>query len=591
MTQCLSQFRFTRFGLNASWLMLLVSTPFLGGCQTILGHFFLPSEGIRPAHYAVDILRSQSFTTPDGIALVADVYQPHGRTPAPSILVRIPFSYSLLNRLRADTVAHFWASRGYNVIIQGTRGRYHSGGSYYPLRHEREDGIATLHWLDQQPWFDGRLGMWGGSVFGYTQWAIADQTAPGPGAFDIQIASSDFHRMFHPGGAFALQSALFWAVRSRGVEDRDPTPEELQRGIEGLPLIEADDRAVGDIPFFNDWVLHTTRDAYWRAIDGEDRPRNLRAPALLMAGWFDPFLPSQIDDFLRIRASASPHVAEASRLVIGPWAHAESVILPDAPPPENYRRAVLAPSLAWFDRHLEDSRHPTPLDLNAPVRIFVMGANVWRDEAEWPLARARVTPFYLDGDGHGRGQLSTAAHGATPTEDTYTDEPMHPVPSVGGAVLGPGAGSVLQNDLDSRPDVLIYTGEVLMQNREVTGPVTALLHVSTSAPNTDFIVKVLDVFPDGRAYNVTEGVLRQDYMPDTPTEIEVKLWPTSWLFKQGHRIRVMVSSSHFPRYDRNPNTGKISGQETKLSSARQTVHHSRALPSRILLPLIPPVQH
>ena len=235
---------------------------------------------------------------------MADIYHPQrAPTKTPTILVRIPYSKTTTNTLFATVVGQMWAERGYTVVIQGTRGRYDSGGKYDPLRHERQDGIETLQWIAEQPWYDGRLGMWGGSYFGYTQWAIADHQNPGPQALLIQEASSDFHGMFYPGGAFSLESALRWAVMSRGRQDVAPNAAELERGFEGFPVVEADDRAVGDIPFFNDWVLHDRRDDYWAKIDGDDRGSGLRAPVLLMAGWYDPFLPTQLNDFMRICAA------------------------------------------------------------------------------------------------------------------------------------------------------------------------------------------------------------------------------------------------------------------------------------------------
>ena len=215
----------------------------------------LPREGIRAASCGVRIERQVELTTADGVVLRADVYHPEVPGPVPTILVRIPLTSTFLNDVRTDAVGRFWASRGYTVVIQGTRGRHHSEGAFYPLRGERSDGIDTLRWLARQPWFDGRLGMWGASAFGHTQWVLADQSDPGPQALMIQIASTDFFGMFHPGGAFSLESALYWAARSHGAEDVVyPSREDLERGFAGVPLIEADDRAVGDVDFFDDWV-------------------------------------------------------------------------------------------------------------------------------------------------------------------------------------------------------------------------------------------------------------------------------------------------------------------------------------------------
>ena len=348
--------------------------------------------GIRRPEFAVRIERSVALTTSDGIALVADIYHPQRSVPkTPTILVRIPYSKTTTIKLFATIVGRMWAERGYTVVIQGTRGRYESEGEYYPLRGERQDGIETLRWLERQPWYDGRLGMWGCSYYGYTEWVLADCKNPGPTALIIQEASTSFYGMFHPGGAFSLKSALHWAVLSHGTQDRTPTPEAMERGFAGLPIIEADDRAVRDIPFFDDWVMHADRDAYWAEIDGNDRARRLQAPVLLMAGWYDPFLPTQLADYARIRQEADPRVANETRLVIGPWAHAEAAVLPGGKSSRNFRLECLAPTVAWFDRHLlkNDLRDASP------VRIYTIGTNAWRNEQEWPLARTRYTPYYL----------------------------------------------------------------------------------------------------------------------------------------------------------------------------------------------------
>ncbi len=571
----------------AAWVAALTGCALGAGAVS----YFVPLGGLRPAEHAVDVERGVTLTTPDGVDLRADVYRPRGVSTLPTILVRIPLPDTFTNRLFAEYVGRLWASRGYAAVIQGTRGTYRSGGDFYPLRHERADGIATLRWLARQRWFDGRLGMWGGSYFGYTQWVLADQAEPGPTALMIQIASSDFYEMFHPGGAFSLETALYWAARSRERGDHPASARELERGYAGFPLIEADDRSVGNIPFFDDWVSHSERDAYWLAIDGVDRPRDLRAPVLLMAGWFDPFLPTQLRDFSRVRAEADPRVAAAARLVIGPWSHARTVRFPDADLPDDYRVRSLAPSLDWFDRHLGGA--PAPAEPAAPIRIYVMGEHVWRDEHDWPLARTRFTPWYLRSGGNansagGDGTLVPEPPLVQEPPDRYVYDPREPVPSLGGAVLGPRAGVSPQDSVEQRADVLVYTSALLREDLEVTGPVESILFVRTSAPSTDFTAKLVDVHPDGRSYNVSEGILRRAYSGSRATTgISIALWPTSHLFRAGHRVRLQVSSSSYPRFDRNPNTGRRVATETDAIAASQTVLHAPDTPSRIILPVIP----
>ncbi len=570
--------------------ILSLSVLLVSGCQTYIAHTVLPKDGIRKATYKVQVQRDVAMLTPYGVKLVADIYHPKGETRTPTILVRIPFSNTFKNRLGADAIGNFWASRGYIVVVQGTRGRYKSDGDFYPLVHEHDDGIETLKWIAKQPWFNGKLGMWGGSAFGHTQWAIADQKNPGPNALMIQIASSDFHGMFYPGGAFSLESALFWAIRSYGIEDRTPDLNSLERGFNGFPLIEADNRAARDVDFFNDWVLHDKPDAYWLGIDGKERAQNLQAPALLMAGWYDPFLPTQLHDFELIRQYADSNVANSSQLIIGPWIHADSVIFPDGTTAGDYRPASLAPSIDWFDRQLMGKHNETTL---APVKLFVMGENKWRNEYEWPLARTQYQSYYLHSGGsansvNGDGRLDTTSPTEFEPSDQYQYDPLHPVPTSGGAMLGPRAGIALQNEIEMRRDVLVYTTDKLSQDMEVTGPIKLILHVTTDSPSTDFTAKLVDVYPDGRAYNISSGILRRTYIEGKlPTTIEITLWPTSTLIAANHCIRLEISSSDFPRYDRNPNTGHLIATETQTRIANQTIQHSSTMPSRLVLPIIP----
>ncbi len=555
---------------------------------TLLAHHL----GMRGPEFAVRIDRSVGMPTSDGLTLRADIYRPRrAGEKTPTILIRLPYTKTLVNQQFATIIASMWAERGYTVVMQGTRGRYESDGAYDPLIHERQDGLDTLAWLADQTWFDGRLGMWGNSYFGYTQWVLADCADPGPTAFILGESTSDMHRMFYPGGAFSLKTALYWAVMSSGHADVAPTPQAMQRGLAGFPLIEADDRAKENIPFFNDWVRHPKRDEYWKAIDGRDRAAKLRAPALLLAGWYDPFLQAQLADYSRIRKEAAPEVSRETRLIIGPWIHAGVTPIPERAELRNFRFESLAPSLAWFDQHLLKRREHGM----SPVRIFTLGTHVWRDEEEWPLARTQYSPYYLRSDGTantsaGSGRLTTTTPLRTEKADSFAYDPLDPVPTAGGAMLGADAGMARQDAIETRADVLVYTSDPLAEDLEVTGPISLILHVATTAPNTDFTGKLVNVFPDGSAWNVSEGIVRRSYSqpPQQPAmEITIEMGPTSMVFRKGHRLRLEVSSSNYPRFDRNPNTEGPIATETKAATAKQTVFHDNASPSRLILPIIP----
>lgn len=554
--------------------------------------------GLRRSQFAVRSQKGATLLTSDGVPLVADIYHPRHTIHTPTILVRIPLTKDFKNSFFASLVGKMWAERGYTVVIQGTRGRFGSGGVFYPLRSDRQDGIESLHWIAKQPWFDGRILTWGGSAFGHTQWAIADQSNPGPTALMVYFASADFYEMFYPGGAFSLDSALSWAVRSRATKDQTdwPSAEDVKQAASGLPLLDADRRATGqDVSFFKDWVEHPDRDAFWADIDGQDRAQSLKAPVLLMAGWYDPFLPTQLNDFIHIRQSAEPGVANRSRLVIGPWTHASEVTFPDGTKADSFRRESLALSLPWFD---ENSGLAISPPTSSPLRLFVMGKNEWRSEQEWPLARTQYVPYFLSSEGRansaaGDGTLNAGAPTAQEPVDSYTYDPLHPVPTAGGAMIGPAAGIARQDDIERRHDVLVYTTAPLNQDVEVTGPISLILYVSTTAPNTDFTAKLVDVHQDGSAFNISEGILRRSYQEaQSPSaaekvhEIHIELWPTSMMFFKGHRIRLEVSSSNFPRFDRNPNTGQRIASEVNVVPAKQTVRHNPAYPSRLILPII-----
>jgi uncharacterized protein len=555
--------------------------------------------GLRRSEFAVRAQNRAVMRTSDGVPLVADIYHPQRIVHSPTVLVRIPLTRDFKNSLFASVIGKMWAERGYTVVIQGTRGRFGSGGDFYPLKDDRKDGIETLKWIAGQSWYDGHILTWGGSAFGHTQWAIADQTAPGPSALMVYFASTDFYGMFYPGGAFSLDSALSWAVRSHGTKDLADWPpvQDVNRAAQGFPLLDADRRALGsDIPFFKDWVQHPGRDSYWIDIDGHDRLDSLKAPALLMAGWYDPFLPTQLADYMRIRKSSNPGVASRSRLIVGPWTHASELTFPDGTQAENFRKQSVAISLPWFD---QNSGMATSKVASPPVRLFVMGRNQWRDEDDWPLARTQYTPYFLSSGGSanssvGDGMLSATPPNAAEPNDSYIYDPLNPVATAGGAMIGPAAGIARQNGVESRRDVLVYTTPPLDHDVEVTGPISLILYVSTSASNTDFTAKLVDVHPDGAAYNVSEGILRRAYqeaqdpvVPGGAHEIQIELWPTSMVFFKGHRMRLEVSSSNFPRFDRNPNTGNGIASEVKVISAKQAISHGVKFPSRLILPIIP----
>ncbi len=573
----------TKLAVAATALSLASITGFFN-YQIFLDFYaeqFVFPKSIRSADYGVTTFRDDTFKTSDGVTLGADIHKPKGLDKAPTILTRIPFNNTLWNRLRSDIIGRFWARRGYVVVVQGTRGRYRSTGDFYPAIYEAQDGTETLEWLQKQSWFNGQLAMWGGSAFGHTQWAVSGLDGLSPDIHAIQIVSTDYYGTFYPGGAFALESALYWALISPPDADRSTSIEEIEAGANGWPLIEADNRGFQNVKFFDDWVSHQKRDDYWQQIDGLDRAQNIDAPVLLFGGWFDPFLPTMLKDFKSLISENNNIEARESRLIIGPYGHANETAIGGEDVSEIYRISSLEPVLRWFDHWLAND--PQGASAGPKVKIYVMGENIWRNENEWPLARTVYTPYYFSDSG--TLSLSSAAEDVHVFEYSY--DPNDPVATNGGAMLGPRSGMEQQTAPVNRSDILWFQSEILDADMEVTGPISAILHVETDRTNTDFTVKLVDVYTDGTAYNITDGIIRQNYTPGTPTEITVELAATSYLFRKGHRIRVDVSSSNFPRFDRNPNTGQNPAYEMNPIVAHQKLFVSQNHSSQIIFPVIP----
>jgi putative CocE/NonD family hydrolase len=560
--------------------------------------------------------------TRDGVVLRADVYRPAGDGRYPVLVLRTPYNKELFQftHLTLDPVRA--AAAGFAVVIQDTRGRWASGGSeFVPYGDEFEDGYDAVEWAAALPFSNGRVGVYGISYMGGAAWQAAVAAPPSLGAVAAAEAPNDqFVNLMWRGGAFLWGTHLLWALatlgpsellRARGLGpdalrsfvdlvDRIDEYDELARFLPPakLPAAAPDDPF---FPYFYEAMRHSTRDAFHADRSTTDRHGSVRAPALIIAGWYDLLLASDLAHFGAMRRDAATEEArDETRLVIGPWTHglfwsvagdvdfglrANGALL-------DLKEDLTALHLRWFNRWLRDGRA-----LDQPrVKLFVQRLNRWRDEDDWPLARARPTPWYL---GAG-GTLGPEPPAAAEEPDDYVYDPSDPCPTRGGTLLLPRthpAGPVDQSPLLDRRDVLVYTSEPLERDLEVTGPVAAVLYAATSARDTDWVVKLCDVRPDGRTLNVCDGILRASYRDrawDSPRPVEpgaveryeVDLWATSIVFRAGHRLRVLVTSSDFPRYDRNPNTGALGVEASTTEAARQRVFHDASRASHVLLPIV-----
>jgi len=560
----------------------------------------------------------------DGVTLYADVYRPDGDGPWPVLLQRTPYDKSQ-GRTGALEVMRA-ASHGYAVVIQDTRGRYESEGEFYPFLDEPNDGYDTVQWCVEQPWSSGKVGMFGRSYVGATQWLCAITNPPGLTCIAPGITASDYYEGWtYQGGALAWGFALSWTMRQLtmanmgAISSRHDVPEGTREGLLAAfneldctfrhqPIVELPQLKAPLAGYFYDWIRHSSSDDYWNRWKIEDHYPHITTPALHIGGWHDIFLLGTLRNFVGMQAHAEDTTARGGqRLIVGPWHHGpfgeisgEFFFGLGAAGPAIDTDGI---HLRWFDHWLKGEQNGAGQD--APVRLFVMGNNEWRDEQEWPLARTEYTDYYLHSGGKantasGDGSLSPEAP-RSEVPDVFVYDPRDPVPTHGGALCcGPSfvpGGAYDQQAVEARSDVLCYTTPPLESDIEVTGPLTVTLFAATTAADTDFTAKLVDVEPCGAARSLVDGIIRARYRqgtdesrPISPGAVEeyaINLVATSNVFKAGHRIRLEISSSNFPRFDRNFNTAAEPWEATECVPALQTIHHDGQYPSRIRLPIIP----
>ena len=544
----------------------------------------------------------------DGVWLVADIYRPEGEGKFPVLLERTPY-----DRAGDSDMAYELAAHGYVVVLQDTRGRYDSGGEFYPFRDESRDGYDTVEWAAQLAHSNGKVGMFGGSYVGATQMLAAMARPPHLVAIFPYVTASEYYEGWtYQSGVLMQWFTSSWTsilavdtLRRRADESSQPKEWVSQLPVENYPVLKLPTPA-GLAPYFRDWVEHERDDSYWQRWRVSDHYREMNVQGLHAAGWHDLFLKGSIKNYTGLRAEGgAPEVRAGQRLLIGPWAHAPTSPegkIGDVVFGKNAVLDMTGAALRWFDYTLKGVQNE--FATAPPVRLFIMGDNVWRDEQEFPLARTRYTRYYLHSQRGanglaGDGQLSMVAP-AGERPDQFEYDPKNPVPTIGGRLccgtaLPPGPFDQRPNE--SRPDVLVFSTPPLEKDLEVTGFVTVELYASTSAADTDFTALLADVDAAGYARFLTDGIVRARYRTNTarPEEIVpgkvykyvIDLWATSNVFKAGHRVRLYLSSSNFPRFNRNPNTGDPMLGSSGSVKARQTVYHDGEHDSALILPVIP----
>jgi putative CocE/NonD family hydrolase len=565
----------------------------------------LLAQGASPFTERILVDHHKAIRLRDGVTVYADVYRPSREGRYPTLVVRTPYGVQRENSGIHDKLISL-ARMGYAVVNTDVRGRYESEGQWDPFRAEAKDGYDVVEWAAKQPWSSGKVATQGGSYLGHVQWATLGEQPPSLVAAFPAVASTNLYKNWiTQGGAFHLAFNFGWGVVRMPFRIMQPqwyftgpdaAPElRYEHLLRHLPLETMDERAFQHpVKHWRDWLAHDSYDAYWKAVSDEEKFARVNVPVMTQGGWFDIFLPGTIDGFVGVRRhGANERTKSLTRMVIGPWGHGPSRKYGDLDFGPDADRTLFAYETRWHDFHLKGVKNG--VDTDAPVQIFYMGINKWRGEQDWPVPGTRSTPWYLQAG----GKLSPVAPAAGDAATTYRYDPDDPVPTTGGnnCCGSPTiAGPVDQKPLDSRADIVRFTSDALTEPVTIAGPVAMELHATTDGRDTDWMVKLVDVYPDGKAYPMAEGILRARYRDglDKPSMLTpgqayrytVDMVGTAVVFQPGHRIRVDITSSNFPQFDRNLNTGDPLGKGTQPRVAQQTIHHSAARPSAVILPVV-----
>ncbi len=538
----------------------------------------------------------------DGVALVGDVYRPAAPGRYPVILTRTPYNRNGENILAA---ARAFVARGYVYVAQDVRGRGDSQGDWLPYRNEGPDGYDSIEWCAAQAWSTGRVGTIGQSYTAYNQWLAATHRPPHLAAMIVLASMTDPMGdvwISGPGG-LPTPTMISWYHLTADHLNQNMNAVDWGRLNGHLPLITMDSAAGRPNERWREIIRHSTLDAWWDPARYQNQYDRVQVPVLHVSGWYDDALRATPMNFEGMRRQGAPDVRNRQRLVIGPWPHqinstarlGEVEFGPDA------LIDLVGLQARWFDRWLKEI--PNGIETEPPVRLFAMSANRWFDAADWPVPGTRFTRYHLRSGGRantlaGDGRLSLEPPPAAEPPDRYRYDPADPTPFLTEPSFAQLGGPEDYRPVEQRPDVLVYTSPPVEHETLVCGPLRAEVAAASSAPDTDFMVKVLDVWPNGYAQRLNDGMVRARFRDgnERPTPIEpgrvyryrIDAWATCQSFRPGHRIRVEISSSAFPKFDRNPNTGDPLGMSARIATADQTIYHDAARPSWIELPIVPP---
>jgi len=559
----------------------------------------------------IKIERHKAIKMRDGIVLYGDVYMPAKEGKYPTIVSRTPYG---VQRDGAHKNFIKFAQNGYAVVFVDVRGRYESEGKWEPFRDEAKDGYDIVEWAAVQSFSNGRIATQGGSYVGHNQWQTMNEHPPHMIAAFPSLASTNLYaNWITMGGAFRLSFNYGWGVVRMPNRIMLPqywhtesfAPEELKYDniLFHLPLKTGDLKSAGyAVQHYRDWVEHESYDSYWKSISDEERFATYTVPVHTLGGWFDIFIQGTINGYVGMKnKAANADARKYTKMIIGPWGHGAS---------QSYGGVDFTPAafidqfeleLKFFDFHLKGLKNG--LDTEDPVKLFYMGVNKWRTEKDWPIPGTQYQKIYLSSQGNAKSVRGNGVLSFHPPmnegKDQFTYDPNMPVGTLGGnncCGTPTATGPSDQRPIEKREDVLVYSSDFLTAPVTIAGPVKVKLFASTDGPDTDWMIKLTDVYPDGTSMPISEGILRAKFRegldkiklltPNQTYQYDIELTGTANVFQKGHRIRVDVTSSDFPQFDRNPNTGEKLGQSDKVRIAHQTIFHGAAQASYIELPVV-----
>jgi len=584
-----------------SFLLLTLVFPVLF-FEPAFGQQPTPSPGPTPPaaasqEHPLNIEFNRRVRMRDGVELSADVYRPTAQSRFPVIINRTPYTKTSAGTL---TLAKYFVSHGYVFVAMDVRGRGDSDGKFAPYVNDGQDGYDAIEWCAVQEWATGKVGTVGGSYNGRIQWLAAVKQPPHLTAMIVLVTPSDPFVEWPTGQPLPMDISWYHFTAGHVLQNMEAV--DWKKLYWHLPLLTMDEAIGRPNPLWKEEVEHSKLDSWWEPQRYQNKYEQVRVPVLGISGWYDDEQVGTPLNFIGMTTKgADEKLRRSQKMLMGPWPHAinSTAKLGEVDFGSTAVIDMNAYWLRWFDYWLKGIDNGVMKE--PPVRIFAMGQNAWRDENEWPMARTRWTKYYLHSNGHantllGDGTLS-AAEPATEPADNYTYDPTNPVPFITDASFAQIGGPDDYRQIEQRNDVLVYTSELLTEDVEVCGPIRVRLSAASSAQDTDFMAKLIDVWPNGFAQRLTDGMVRARFRagmnessliePGRAYTYDLDLWNTCQLYRQGHRIRLEVSSSAFPKYDRNLNTGDALGQTTRMQVAQQKIYHDKERLSYVVLPIVP----